>query len=109
VKVVDDHAAHDQADAAADAEGGADHADARGHALGGNSSRVIPKASGKTAAAVPCTARPAISISIECDIAQTTDPAAKTTSELTSIRSLPNMSPSRPTIGVETDAGAGTP
>jgi hypothetical protein len=71
---------------------------------GGNSSRMIPNASGKTAAAVPCTARPAISISIECDIAQTTDPTAKTTSELTSIRSLPNMSPSRPTIGVETDA-----
>jgi hypothetical protein len=71
---------------------------------GGNSSLMIPKESGKTAAASPCTARPAISIPIECDSAQMTEPNPNTTSEPTSIRSLPNMSPRRPTIGVATDA-----
>jgi hypothetical protein len=71
---------------------------------GGNSSRMIPKASGNTAAAMPWIARPAIRTSIECESAQTSEPSAKTESAITSMRSLPNMSPSRPTIGVETDA-----
>ncbi len=71
---------------------------------GGNSSRMIPKASGNTAAAMPWIARPAIRTSIECESAQTSEPSAKTESAITSMRSLPNMSPSRPRIGVETEA-----
>ncbi len=53
---------------------------------------------------MPWIARPAIRTSIECESAQTSEPSAKTESAITSMRSLPNMSPSRPTIGVETDA-----
>ncbi len=71
---------------------------------GGNSSRMIPKASGNTAPATPWMARPAISSPIECDSAQTSEPRANTTSVPSSIRSLPNMSPRRPMIGVATDA-----
>ncbi len=70
----------------------------------GNSSRMIPKASGKIAPATPWIARPAMSISIECDSAPTSEPIANTPSTASSTRSLPNMSPSRPTIGVAIDA-----
>ena len=65
---------------------------------------MIPNESGKTAPPTPWIARPAISIPIECDSAATSDPSPKTSSVMTSSRSLPNMSPRRPTIGVATDA-----
>ncbi len=71
---------------------------------GGNSSRMIPKASGKTAPATPWIARPAIRTPIEWESAQTNEPTAKKISVTSSIRSLPNMSPSRPMIGVATEA-----
>ena len=71
---------------------------------GGNSSRMIPKASGKTAPPTPWITRPAISMPIECDSAATIDPVPKVTRVATSIRDLPKMSPSRPTIGVATEA-----
>ena len=70
----------------------------------GNSSRMIPNASGKIAPPAPCTARPAISISSEVDSALISVPAPSTSSTITSRRSLPNMSPSRPRIGVKIEA-----
>ena len=63
---------------------------------GGNSSRMIPKASGKTAPAAPCTARPATSRAMLCDRAAISEPIANRQSTATSVRSLPNMSPTRP-------------
>jgi hypothetical protein len=72
--------------------------------LRGNSSRMIPKASGKTAPPAPWMTRPAISTVIEVASAATSVPAPSTTSEATSVCSLPNMSPRRPMIGVRTEA-----
>ena len=65
---------------------------------------MIPKDSGKIAPATPWIARAAISISIECDSAPTSEPIPNTTSTASSTRSFPNMSPSRPTIGVAIEA-----
>ncbi len=70
----------------------------------GNSSRMIPNESGKIAPPMPWIARPAISSAIECESAQTSEPRPKTIRVTTSSRSLPNMSPSRPTIGVAIEA-----
>ena len=70
----------------------------------GNSSRMIPNASGKIAPPMPCTTRPRIITWMFVATAATTEPAAKPARVITIIRSLPNMSPSRPTIGVATDA-----
>ena len=70
----------------------------------GNSSRMIPKASGKIAPPAPWIARPATSISMLCDSAATSDPSANTHSTTTSMRSLPKMSPSRPSTGVAIEA-----
>ena len=70
----------------------------------GNSSRMIPKASGKIAPPAPWTARPAISISIELESAAISVPTASTSRTITSRRSLPNMSPRRPSTGVAIDA-----
>ena len=70
----------------------------------GNSSRMIPNASGNTAPAAPCTARPAIRSSRLLDSAHISEPTANSPSTTTSMRSLPNMSPSRPRIGVAIDA-----
>ena len=70
----------------------------------GNSSRMIPNASGNTAPAAPCTARPATSSSRLLDSAAINDPTANSPSTTTSMRSLPNMSPSRPRIGVAIEA-----
>jgi hypothetical protein len=39
-----------------------------------------------------------------CDRAEISEPIANRTSTATSVRSLPNMSPTRPRIGVATDA-----
>ena len=54
----------------------------------------------------PWITRPAISSAIEWERAQTSDPRAKMIRVMTSIRSLPNMSPSRPMIGVATEAAS---
>ena len=70
----------------------------------GNSSRMIPNASGKIAPPAPCTARPTISITSDVDSAEISVPAPSTSSTMTSSRSLPNMSPRRPSTGVKIDA-----
>jgi hypothetical protein len=76
----------------------------RGTRSAGNSSRMIPKQSGNTPPPTPCRTRPATTTSSEDPSAETTDPAANTLSDSTSRRRLPNMSPRRPTMGVNTAA-----
>lgn len=71
---------------------------------GGNSSRMMPNASGNTAPPRPWSTRAAIITPIELVSAATSDPAESAASTTTSIRSFPNMSPSRPSTGVATDA-----
>ena len=68
----------------------------------GNSSRMIPKDSGKIAPPAPCTTRPRIRTPIDGATAQTSEPSPNTASEPSSSFSLPNMSPSRPSSGVQT-------
>ena len=70
----------------------------------GNSSRMIAKASGKIAPPAPWITRATIITTIEVARPASAVPAARTTSTATSIRFLPSMSPSRPAIGVITDA-----
>ncbi len=70
----------------------------------GNSSRMIPKASGKMPPPAPCTTRPAISSGSDVANAEISVPAPRTTSTPTSTRSLPWMSPRRPSSGVATEA-----
>ena len=71
---------------------------------GGNSSRMIPKLSGKTAPPAPARARKPISEPMFQANAPPTVPIRKIESATTSIRSLPCWSPSLPRIGVATDA-----
>ena len=70
----------------------------------GNSSRMMPKDSGRTPPPMPWITRATIMTPIEPARAASTDPTASATSAATSIRSLPHMSPSRPMIGVKIDA-----
>ena len=70
----------------------------------GNSSRTMPMPSGKTAPPMPCRPRPAIIGPIDVESAEITVPTASAKSTTMSTRSLPNMSPSRPAIGVAIDA-----
>ena len=70
----------------------------------GNSSRMIPNESGKIAPPTPWMTRARMSTSMLVASAASREPAPRTASEATSVCSLPNMSPSRPTIGVKTDA-----
>ena len=70
----------------------------------GNSSRMIAKHSGKMPPPAPCSTRPATTSSSVSPSAATTEPAANTVSEITSSRRLPNMSPRRPKMGVQTAA-----
>ena len=72
----------------------------------GNSSRMIPKQSGKMPPPRPCSARPTTTSSSERPSAATVEPAPNSSSEMTSIRRLPNMSPSRPATGVATAAAS---
>ena len=67
---------------------------------GGNSSRMIPKASGKTAPPAPWTIRPASMIGKVVARALIRVPTDSVTSTTTIIFSLPTMSPIRPRIGV---------
>ena len=70
----------------------------------GNSSRTIPNESGNTPPPMPCSTRPTIIRPRPSLSAQTTEPTANAPSEIARKRSLPNMSPSRPSTGVATDA-----
>ena len=70
----------------------------------GNSSRMIPNASGKTPPPTPWMTRPTSSTDSEVASAETSVPAASATSTQKSTRSLPWMSPRRPISGVATDA-----
>ena len=70
----------------------------------GNSSRMIEKASGNTAPPMPWITRDAVISSMVDDSAASRVPSARIQSVITSIFFLPNMSPSRPTIGVATQA-----
>ena len=70
----------------------------------GNSSRMIEKASGNTAPPMPWITRAAVISAIVDDSAASSVPRARIQSVITSIFFLPNMSPSRPTIGVATQA-----
>ena len=72
----------------------------------GNSSRRIPNASGKTAPPSPWIVRAAIIGASELTSAASRLPSASPTSATTSTRFFPNMSPSRPAIGVTTDAAS---
>ncbi len=53
---------------------------------------------------MPCSARPTTISPSPSLSAQTTEPIANAPSEIARKRSLPNMSPSRPSTGVATDA-----
>ena len=68
----------------------------------GNSSRMIAKLSGKSAAPAPETTRKAISDQRFQAKAAPRQPARKSPRLISSSRSLPNWSPSRPRIGVIT-------
>ena len=70
----------------------------------GNSSRTIPKASGKMPPPAPWMTRPMTITSSEVESAETSVPTLSMTSVATSSRSLPYMSPRRPMIEVPTDA-----
>ena len=73
----------------------------------GNSSRMIPNASGKIAPPSPWIVRATIiSGSVVTSAAEQRCPTASPPSAITSTRFLPNMSPSRPAIGVTTDAAS---
>ena len=72
----------------------------------GSSSRMMLIPSGITAADRPCSVRPMIAGRRLSARAVTTDPATRTTRLISSIRRLPNMSPSRPTVGVATAAAS---
>ena len=71
---------------------------------GGNSSRMIPKESGKMPPPTPWITRATISTSRLCETAASSVPAPNTTSVQTRTCSLPNMSPRRPRSAVPTDA-----
>lgn len=70
----------------------------------GNWSRTMPKASGKAAEPTPWTVRAAISRPRESDRAASRVPRAKTLRLAISTRFLPNMSPTRPSSAVATEA-----
>ncbi len=70
----------------------------------GNSSRMIPKASGKTAPPTPWIARARIRTGSVVARAASSVPPASPVSTTRSVRFLPNMSPTRPAIGVATEA-----
>ena len=67
---------------------------------GGSSSRTMPIPSGNIAAPIPCTVRPASTTANEPATAESSMPAANAVSATSSMRALPYMSPSRPSIGV---------
>ena len=70
----------------------------------GNSSRMMPKVSGKIAPAKPCSTRAKISTSRLGAKAAMRLPTAIAPTEMTNMRRLPIMSPMRPNSGVATAA-----
>jgi len=70
----------------------------------GNSSRMIPNASGMMPPPMPWITRAAIMTPIDVATAASSDPIPSATRVTSSIRSLPTMSPIRPRMGVATDA-----
>ena len=64
----------------------------------------MPMPSGKTAPPMPWMPRPTSIGPIDVESAEITVPSVSATSTITSTRSLPNMSPSRPAMGVATEA-----
>src|SRR5215472_162267 len=70
----------------------------------GNSSRMIPNATGSIPPARPWITRATIITPIEGASAAISDPTASATSVATKTRSLPYMSPTRPRIGVAIEA-----
>ncbi len=70
----------------------------------GNSSRMSPNASGRTPPPIPWITRAMIITVTEVANAAMSDPRVRAISASTKNRSLPNMSPSRPMIGVNIDA-----
>ena len=70
----------------------------------GNSSRMIPKLSGRTPPPTPWTARAKSRRPIEFDSPAMIEPAASIPSAKTSMRSLPTLSPIRPMMGVKIEA-----
>ena len=110
VEVVDHHARQRQADAAADAEDGADDAQPGGHPLGRERVADDPEGEREDAArdALDHAAGDQHARSSGAS-AHTAPPSAKITSTPVSTRPLPNRSPSLPTIGVEIDAESRKP
>ena len=72
----------------------------------GNSSRMIPNASGKIAPPSPWIVRATIITVSEVATAPSSVPAESPASIRTSTRFFPKMSPRRPAIGVTTDAAS---
>lgn len=68
----------------------------------GSSSRMMLMPNGIAPTAAPCNERPMISGSSDEKLAQTTEPAMSASRFANSTRRLPNMSPRRPAIGVNT-------
>ena len=66
----------------------------------GNSSRMMPQASGKTPPAAPWITRPTIMTGRVVERAEIVVPTASTTRMMNRSRPLPFWSPSRPTMGV---------
>ena len=67
---------------------------------GGSVSLAMLIASGSTAIAKPCIARPITSTISRCVVAASTQPASRTASDTRIIRRLPCMSPRRPITGL---------
>ncbi len=72
----------------------------------GNSSRMMPKASGSTPPPSPWITRATIISPIECEIAASPEPTVRLSRTRMSIRSLPTLSPIRPRMGVATAAAS---
>ena len=103
-EVLDDEAAEDDADPAADPEDGRDQPDPAGDPSGGNSSRMIPNESGKMPPPAPWISRATISRPRLWETAASSVPPPKPASVQTRTCCLPNMSPRRPRSAVLTDA-----
>ncbi len=70
----------------------------------GNSSRMMPKDTGRTPPPTPWITRATMSTSTLVATAASKEPSASASMEMTKIRFLPAMSPSRPMIGVKIEA-----
>ncbi len=71
---------------------------------GANSSRMMPKESGNRAPPTPWTTRAMMSTPMFGASAATRQPARTVTRTATRVRFLPTRSPTRPRIGVKTEA-----